>query len=95
MNNSFLPNLEAGILAKWQELQSNKLLAKGLAENLTHIAKKLHSNNPVILIGVIMRHLNNMSQYKITSLTIIDLMCQLSQILSWLLFYLNLNTSYL
>ena len=75
MNNSFLLDFKASILTKWQKLQSNKLLTKRLTKNLTHITKELYSDNPIILIGIIMCHLNNMSQYEITSLTIIDLMC--------------------
>ena len=75
MNDSLLSNLEAGILSKRQKLKSDKLLTKRFAKDFAHIGEQLNSYNSILLVRVIMGHFDNMSQNKISSFMIINLLC--------------------
>lgn len=60
MPNSFLPDLEADIFPERKYLKSDKLLTKLLAKTLAHTTKKLHSDNAILFVGVVMCHLDDM-----------------------------------
>jgi hypothetical protein len=75
-------DLIVDVLAKRKQLQSDELFAKARSEALAHAAEHLHCHNPVIFVVVVMGHFDDMLQYKISPILIVQVVGYFCDLLS-------------
>lgn len=94
VDNRLLSDFEAGVFPEREELQSDELLAEGLAEDFAHVGEELDCDNSIFLIGVVVSHFNDVPEDKIASFMVVDLLGELSQEFSGLLLDLGHSMGY-
>ena len=73
MFDGLLSDLKADVFSQGEQFKANELFAEILPEALAHTAEELHCNYAVILVIVIMSHLNDVLEYEISPVLIVEL----------------------
>ena len=73
MLDRLLPHLDARVIPEGEHLQADELFAKLFAETLAHAAEQLHRHYPIILVGIVMGHFDDMLEDKIPPVFIVAL----------------------
>lgn len=74
MDDSLFSDFETGVFPEWKQFKSDELFAKWFSEYFAHAGEELNCYDSILLIRVIMCHLNNMPEYEISSLIVINFM---------------------
>lgn len=80
MLNRLFSNFNTRIISKWQYFKPDKLLTELFSKTVAHITEELNSNNPIVLVGVIMCHLYDMLEYIISSIFISEFVGDASEL---------------
>jgi hypothetical protein len=71
--DGFLSDFKADVFSQGEQLEADELFAEILPEALAHTAEELHCDYAVILVIVIMSHLNDVLEYEIAPVLIVEL----------------------